>query len=175
MTTATAMSVEERLSRLENIQRIQDVLYNYARALDWVDAPLLDTVFFDDADIDYGFFKGSGRDFKAMVMDIEKSVGRRSHFITQPQIAIDGDTAFATTYGISIDALTLGCEPPSKTLGFAGFYHDRLECRSGAWAIARRKYLLVTSCSGVEMAIVGQLAGLNVIGDAHPGNPDYPG
>jgi len=53
--------LERELARHRDLIEIQDVLTRYSRALDWLDADMLSTVFFDDAEIDYGFFKGSGR------------------------------------------------------------------------------------------------------------------
>jgi hypothetical protein len=47
---------------------IQDVLVRYARALDWLDDEMLRTAFFDDAEIDYGFFRGSFREFAPILM-----------------------------------------------------------------------------------------------------------
>ena len=58
--------IQQRLDRLEQevaglraLREIEDVLTRYSRALDWLDDAMLETVFYDDAEIDYGFFRAT--------------------------------------------------------------------------------------------------------------------
>ncbi len=65
---ARLAAVEAELERQKDLRAIEDLLVRYSRALDWLDDAMLDSVFYDDAEIDYGFFKGSGKDFKPRLM-----------------------------------------------------------------------------------------------------------
>ena len=72
------MSVaNSEIRELLDKQACQEVLTRYARALDWVDEEALKTFFFADAEIDYGFFKGSGEEFIPVVIELERGFLRR--------------------------------------------------------------------------------------------------
>ena len=172
--------IRQRLERLETevaalrAQReIEDVLTRYSRALDWLDDALLDTVFYDDAEIDYGFFQGSGREFKPLLMTVERSVGRRWHFTAQVKIELDGDFADVASYNLSMAAEPVHADPPAEFDQFFGYYVDRLARRNGRWGILRRKHLLLTAARVRESRLEGPYALLNAIGPATPQHPDY--
>src|SRR5262245_36372305 len=100
MRMAETSEIHERLRCLEREvaeprtrRDIEDVLLRYSRALDWLDDAMLETVFFDDAEIDYGFFQGTGKEFKPLLMQVERTVGRRWHFMAQIKVELDGDFA----------------------------------------------------------------------------------
>jgi hypothetical protein len=172
--------IHQRLQRLEadvaslrGQRDIEDVLTRYSRALDWLDDAMLDTVFYDDAEIDYGFFQGSGREFKPLLMQVERSVGRRWHFTAQVKVEVDGDFADASSYNLSLAAEPVHADPPADFDQFFGYYVDRLARRAGRWGIIRRKHLLLTSARVRESRLEGPLARLNAIGPATPLHPDY--
>lgn len=175
-------AVEARLARVEQelqVHRdraeINDVLVRYARALDWLDPVALDRVFFDDAEIDYGFFKGSGRDFKPILMDVERAAGRRWHFTSQVFIDIEGDVAQVASYNLSAATGPGSTRPTAgnEVFTFYGYYVDRFERRNGRWGISRRKHLLVTAISLAEKAVEGYMDQLNLIGATAPTDADY--
>src|SRR6187551_1777108 len=121
--------IQQRLGRLEQevaglqaLREIEDVLTRYSRALDWLDDAMLETVFYDDAEIDYGFFQGNGREFKPLLMQVERSVGRRWHFTAQIKIALDGDSAEVESYNLSMAAEPVRSDPPAEFDQFFGFY-----------------------------------------------------
>ena len=163
-----------RLAAVEReLERQQDLRARYSRALDWLDDAMLDTVFYDDAEIDYGFFQGSGREFKPVLMQIERSVGRRWHFTAQSKIEIDGDIAEVASYNLSMAAEPVHSDPPADFDQFFGYYLDRLARRNGCWGIIRRKHLLLTASRIREERLAGPLGLLNAIGPATPQHPDY--
>jgi hypothetical protein len=178
-------SVVEICARLERVERelqlhrdraeINEVLIRYARALDWLDPVALESVFFDDAAIDYGFFKGTGREFKPILMDVERAAGRRWHFTSQVFIDLRGDLAQVASYNLSV-ATGPGSSRPTpgnEVMTFYGYYVDRFERRTGRWGIARRKHLLISAIPLTEKPIEGYMALLNQIGATVPTAADY--
>lgn len=173
----------EVLARLERLERdltemrdraaVEDVLVRYSRALDWLDDDMLDGVFFDDAEIDYGFFKGTGKTFKPILMEVERSLGRRWHFTSQIKVELNGDSAEVECYNLSLGIPALEDNPPSDILQFFGMYSDRLEKRNGHWGIARRKHLLVTGLSAKEIPMTGDFGQLNKLGGTGADHADY--
>jgi hypothetical protein len=170
---ARLAAVERELGDQKDLRAIEDLLARYSRALDWLDDAMLDSVFYDDADIDYGFFKGSGRDFKPRLMEVEHSVGRRWHFTSQLKIDLNGDEAEVESYNLS---LSLPDEKPADKAPYAiffGFYKDRVLKRGGKWGIIARKHILVSGAPLAEIAMDGDMGLLNQIGMTGPNHPDY--
>jgi hypothetical protein len=170
---ARLAAVEQELERQKDLRAIEDLLARYSRALDWLDDAMLDTVFYDDAEIDYGFFKGSGKDFKPRLMEVEHSVGRRWHFTSQLKMDLDGDVAEVESYNLS---LSLPGETPADKAPYAiffGFYKDRVLKRGGKWGIIARKHILVAGAPLAEIAMDGDMGMLNQIGMTGPSHPDY--
>ena len=96
------MSVDNAaLQELLDKQACQEVLTRYARALDWVDEETLQTVFFPDAEIDYGFFAGRGDEFIPVVIELERGFLRRWHNNGPALIKLSGDMAEAESYGLA--------------------------------------------------------------------------
>ncbi|MCP4195967.1 MAG: nuclear transport factor 2 family protein, partial [Proteobacteria bacterium] len=56
------MDIESQLQELLDRKACEDVLLRYGRTLDWLDGAGQQACFWPDAEIDYGFFKGSGTD-----------------------------------------------------------------------------------------------------------------
>jgi hypothetical protein len=177
---AETSDIHERLRALEGEVRelrarreIEDVLARYSRALDWLDDAMLETVFFDDAEIDYGFFQGTGKEFKPLLMQVERTVGRRWHFTAQIKIELDGDIAEVESYNVSMAAEPVRSDPPAEFDQFFGYYIDRLARRNGRWGILRRKHLLLTAAKVRETRLEGPFALLNAIGPTSPQHADY--
>lgn len=166
-------ALEARIATLEDEQAIARVLADYSLALDWLDDATLDRVFWDDAEIDYGFFKGSGADFKPILMEVERSMGRRWHFTSQLRTAIEGNSARVTGYNLSLATDGVASTEDSRLTGFFGFYNDRMEKRDGRWAIAGRKHILVAGTDLPDTAITGDLSALNTIGATGTDHPDF--
>jgi hypothetical protein len=78
-----------------------ELVQRYSRALDWLDEAALKTVFWSDAQIDFGFFKGRGEDFIKRVMEVERSLTRRWHMTCDPLVRVSGDVAEGESYGLA--------------------------------------------------------------------------
>jgi hypothetical protein len=165
--------LERELAEMRDMAAIQDVLTRYSRALDWLDDEMLDGVFFDDAEIDYGFFQGTGAAFKPLLMQVERSVGRRWHFTSQLKIDLNGTSAEVESYNLSLGIAALEDNPPSDVMQFFGMYADRLEKRGGQWGIIRRKHLLVAGVSAKEITMTGEFGQLNKLGATGVTHQDY--
>jgi len=170
---ARLAAVEVKLEEQGDILAIHDVMARYSRALDWLDDGMLETVFYDDAEIDYGFFKGSGKEFKPVLMQVEHGMGRRWHFTAQLKIDINGDTADVESYNFTVALPTIEPAGGTEASAFFGFYVDRFLKRGGKWGIIYRKHLQVTGAPLHEIAMDGDMGMLNQIGKAVPSHPDY--
>jgi len=165
--------VEREVAHMRDTSAIRDVLTRYSRALDWLDDELLSDVFFDDAEIDYGFFKGNGRDFKPFLMQFERGVGRRWHSAGQVKIAVRDATAEVESYAFAFAAEQVSPPAHAHVMHFYGKYFDRFIKRDGRWAIIRRRYLQISAAAIEEAPMDGALSQLNSIGAATPAHPDY--
>ncbi|NIP13320.1 MAG: hypothetical protein GWM88_00700 [Pseudomonadales bacterium] len=170
---AQVAALEEELARLKDLHAIEEVLARYSRALDWLDDAMLETVFYDDAEIDYGFFRGTGKDFKKSLMELEHGIGRRWHFTSQIQIDLDGDSADVESYNLSLALPEVQPTDGGEYSVFFGFYKDRLVKRGGKWGIIARKHIQVSGAPLAEVALEGDMGLLNQIGLTSPSHPDY--
>lgn len=167
--------LELELAQRRDRDEIHAVLERYSRAVDWLDAELLATVFFDDAEIDYGFFKGNGKDFRPLLMDIERSIDKRWHSAPNVSIRLFGDVANVASYQFSVSGVPGAPRPQADLMHAYGFYLDRMERRDGLWRIARRKHVAVGGTIIPGVGSDGMFAVLNHLVDASPAHGDYPG
>ena len=132
--------MQDALKELLDRRAIDDLLARYCRSLDWLDDEALARVFWPDAEIDYGFFQGSGADFLPFVMKIERRSLRRWHTLSNPMVEIAGDRAEGECYGVAQST----DDHKGKLVDtlFGGRYLDGFERRDGEWRISRRKYVL---------------------------------
>lgn len=120
-------------------EEIRDLSGTYMRGLDRLDIQLLRSVFFDDAELDYGFFKGGPDDFVAMCHGALKDHEANQHLIGQINIELEGETAFGEVYFQAFHRVIT--DGQARDLVIAGRYVDRYECRDGTWKIAFRSEL----------------------------------
>jgi hypothetical protein len=130
------MSNPTDLDALLAKEDIRTLSRQYMRGLDRLDADLLRSVFFDDARVDYGFYRGSAQEFVAFAMRALRDHHANHHFIGQMSVDVEGDVAFGEIYFQAFHRLVeAGAE---KDLFIAGRYVDRYERRDGIWKIAFR-------------------------------------
>jgi hypothetical protein len=115
---------------------IRTLSRQYMRGLDRLDADLLRSVFFDDARVDYGFFRGPAQKFVAFAMRALRDHHANHHFIGQMSVELEGDVAFGEVYFQAFHRLAE--DGVEKDLFIAGRYVDRYERRNGIWKIAFR-------------------------------------
>jgi ketosteroid isomerase-like protein len=124
-----------QLRELRDDYEIRSVLHAYARAVDRCDREGLRAVYHDDAIDDHGVYHGLGSDFADHLMDGTLTAYRAtSHYLTNMEITVDGDSAVAETYFLAVH--DLAAEDGMRLLG--GRYVDRLARREGRWRISHR-------------------------------------
>lgn len=118
--------------------RIQERIAAYCRGLDRLDADILASAFHPDATYHHPAFEGDRDRFVDWAIGLMRSFERTHHAITTQSIAIHGDEAHSETYW------TFQLLPKGTTRLSCGMarYIDRLERRSGDWAIATRVVLI---------------------------------
>ena len=121
-------------------QRINDVLTRYCRGIDRCDLDTLLTVFWPDAEANYGSGRRNAVEWCAATVGALRGMHRTMHSIGNVLIDVDGDHAAAETYCHAYHEL----DGPTGRLEMVvgGRYLDRLERRGGAWRIAERLYLM---------------------------------
>lgn len=132
--------MDPKIQELLDKQAIQEVVLRYGRTQDWLDDDGQDSCFWPDADIDYGFFKGTGADFVKTVMAHEREVPRRWHLCTSVMIKVEGLKARGECYGIAVGGRLVDGRMQSNMYG--GRYLDEFEKRFGQWRISKRTYIL---------------------------------
>ncbi|MFO6446895.1 nuclear transport factor 2 family protein [Erythrobacter sp. NE805] len=141
------MSMEAQLQELLDRQAINDLIARYSRTLDWLDDAGQAGCYWPDAAIDYGFFKGTAAQFVPVVMQVERSTGRRWHLLSSLAVKLtSATTAEGECYGIACGFRREGEGEPYRGNMYGGRYLDTFEKRpteSGAeWRIASRRYIM---------------------------------
>lgn len=143
-------AMRAELERLKSREEIRQQLSRYGRGQEWLDASLMDEVFYPDAFVDFGFFEGTWADYRPVLMGIEAEGETTFHLLAAPQIEFDGDNkAYVECYGIA------GGRRGDTTNTFGGRYITIFERRESAWKIARCEYTLDWHQKNVEEGAVG--------------------
>ena len=88
------MSIPADLDALLAKEDIRTLSRQYMRGLDRLDADLLRSEYFDDAQVDYGFYRGSAQQFVESAMRALRDHHANHHFIGQMSVDLEGDVAF---------------------------------------------------------------------------------
>ncbi len=155
------------IERFKARDSIVQQLTRYGRGQEWLDVSLMNEVFWEDAAIDFGFFKGVWRDYRPMLMEIERASDGTYHMTTAPQIEFDGDDrAYVECYGLA------GGRNGANTQIYGGRYVHIFERRDGVWKSASCTYVMDWTLKQTEDAAASDaLTGINRITDRSPGNP----
>jgi hypothetical protein len=155
------------IERLKARESILQQLSRYGRGHEWVDVTLMDEVFWDDAELDFGFFKGVWRDYRPVLMEMERANEGSFHLTASSQIEFETeDRAYVECYGIA------GGPRGESAQLYGGRYFHRFERRGGIWRSARCYYALDWKLRGVgEGPISADLSGINRVTDRSPGHP----
>lgn len=128
--------------KLEDIELIRQLKYAYSRAVDTCNTELLETLFTEDAEIDY---RGGSYNFALKGRDLIVDAMRQafharfvgSHTVHMPEIHVGDDDRATGVWTLLDYAHDLDLR---KTTVGAAHYRDRYEKRSGRWLIARSEY-----------------------------------
>ena len=134
---AQISALQAEVARLRAKDVILQQLARYGRGQEWLDETLLNEVFFEDAEIDFGFFKGVWADYRPVLMGIERGAEATYHLAGLPQIEFEGgERAYVECYGVA------GGRRNGRTAVFGGRYFHTFERRDGVWKSARCTYVL---------------------------------
>ena len=126
-------NLEEMADRLAIIE----IIHTYARGVDRADAGILKSTCWDDAELDYGGYKGPAHAFCEMLPDGLRMFLNTQHQISNTLIEISGNTANVESY------LTAHHRRPNDTeMTYIGRYLDRMEKREGVWKINFRQIVM---------------------------------
>jgi hypothetical protein len=117
-------------------EEIRELSRRYMRGLDRLDKPLLQSVFADDATVDYGFFQGSANDFVDFAHNVLGEHLANHHMLGQMMVDVRGDEAVGEIYFQAFHRIVADGE--EKDLFIAGRYLDRYAKQDGAWKISFR-------------------------------------
>lgn len=128
-----------RLQELLDRNDILDCMHRYARGMDRQDRELLRSAYHDDAVDDHGGFIGPVEEFIDWAFSYHSSQTRYQHYLTNHFAQLIGDQAHTETYYLFVGT----SRDPDAALSVAGGrYIDRLDRRSGRWAISARMCLI---------------------------------
>jgi hypothetical protein len=166
--------MEQQLQVLLDRKACEDVLMRYGRTLDWLDESGQESCFWPDAEVDYGFFQGSGKDWVPIVMGVEASSPRRWHVSTGVMVQVKGSKAKSECYGLTV-AASENEEGDLVDTMFGGRYLDELEKRVGQWRISKRRYIadwIHQFPNGMEALSNSELM-LKILNISEPGHELY--
>jgi hypothetical protein len=141
----------DAVERLFQAQRIRDCPLRVARGADRLDAELMVSAFWADATIRYGAgATWSTAELVTAWLPVAEACVSTQHHLFNHRLDVDGDTARAETYYITVFAPTGGAEDGSLLpfcgsvqagqVAFQGGRHvDTLQRRDGEWRIAARQ------------------------------------
>ncbi len=157
------------LQRLLDEADCRALLMRYGPAVDWRDRVVLNTIFWPDAEVDLGVFKGRGADAPEFLIQNANQSLRRWHVTSSLSLRVEGDNAWAESYAMT-HAITGGGDADMASHLFIGRYLDRLERRQGEWRILSRRYLLHGQVSEayLENPALAQMAKADDLGPSHP-------
>lgn len=125
------------------IERIKRVKYLYCRGIDTCDIPLLETLFTEDASVDYqgGSYRFQAEGRPAILRALEAAFNSdfvACHTVHHPIIDVHGDGTADGEWRLVDYALDLG-RNNLTTVG-AATYRDKYALTDGGWKIRRATY-----------------------------------
>jgi len=118
---------------------ITDILYSHCRGLDRLDSAILEACYWQDAEVDYGSYRGPAQAFAGLVVAaLGEAYALTRHNIGNTLIAIEGSTAHCESY-VNADHLLPG---ETQEMCFSGRYLDQLEKLDGQWRLSHRQVVI---------------------------------
>lgn len=145
------------------------ILHAYCRALDWQDHAGLADLFWPDAEIDLGFFTGTGTQAVEFLMATAARSERRFHATSNIVLRVEGTSVYVDSCCIT-HAVGRSDEEALGWQMFFGRYLDRLEFRNGEWRFVERRFLL----NGYHAGAADEPALFATVPRADGLSPDHP-
>jgi hypothetical protein len=133
--------VNHEVQSLLDKHAITEVLYRYCRVVDRCDVEQVDSIYWDVAVDDHGYWRGAGADFGAFVCNrLMQANEHTTHTVTNVLIEVDGDSAWSESQ-VLVHLIRRGSEPRTTDV-MAGRYLDKFSRRGGEWRIDERTVVL---------------------------------
>lgn len=133
--------LERAVAELQARQDLHDLNVRYAEGVDRRDRALLETLWWPDSEIDFGLFKGTGRQFAEVISAPNPAVEISYHFASNERFEVDGDQATGRSYVIGVSVAV--AEDGTKTDHMVGGrYLDQYARRDGVWKFTRRLFVV---------------------------------
>ena len=131
------LTLRREVERLRAREEIRTLIYGYARALDRLDRALLPSLFWPDAEVDYGaFYRGPVGGFIEVAMGFQGSMRDTQHLVGNVMIELDEITARSESYVQAHHTILQGDDTVQLLVGAR--YLDRFERRDACWRISYR-------------------------------------
>jgi len=166
--TGAVPSVEEVADRLA----ISEVVAMHTRGVDRASAKLLKSCYWEDAEVDYGGYKGPAHAFCDMLPEAIKRYANTQHHLGNTLAEIDGDNAIVETYVTAYHYLAVEQEPDTE-MTYIGRYIDRMQKRDGVWKITFRQVVMTWHQNALATADEERNPSLQALARAgrHPDDP----
>ncbi|MCH1555817.1 MAG: nuclear transport factor 2 family protein [Pseudomonadales bacterium] len=161
-------SADEVGSRLA----IQELLHLHSRALDRQDAALMKSVYWSDATVDYGGFKGAAHEFADLVMNaLAAQYELTQHRVSNTVFVFSSDHHAATESYVFAKHLR---QDAASEMVFSGRYLDEFHREAGVWKFRRRTVVMDWSRDWVveDQRQTGSMAALTK-GLSNPDDPSW--
>jgi hypothetical protein len=132
--------LEQKVVYLSERQHVIDMYRRYTRGLNRYDLELLNSTFWPDAQINYGFRSYLRDEWISLWKEKRylKGLACQAHHITNETVDIAGDVAHVESYLI---AFWRPLKDDNSALIIGGRYIDRIDRRIGEWRIAVREFI----------------------------------
>jgi hypothetical protein len=129
----------DTISLLSAHEAIRQAAARYARGVDRLDVPLMQSAYWPDAIDDHGVYVGDAMAFCERVVETHARFESTMHCNMNHTIEVDEDglTARGEIYNMTF-LLRRGEDGSQIVDHWMGRYLDRYECRDGDWRIAHR-------------------------------------
>jgi hypothetical protein len=132
-----ALIMQDEITEIRDHQHIRLVLERYCRGIDRLDAALLNSVYWDDAQDNHGIYNGPARGFAEFIIPYMRDTWTSTtHMIGQSNIQVDGTRAAAETVFVAHHIRPDGDGMADDVA--SGRYADVLEARNGEWRLLDR-------------------------------------
>lgn len=160
---------DPRFEELHSEAACLRLIHAYGRAVDWQDRQALEVLFWPDARIDLGFFRGSGSEAIQYLIPNPPGSKRRFHASSNTVLKIDGDRALGDSCCITHAITSDDADCDSWHL-FFGRYLDCFEQRGAEWRFAERTFVL----NGFHTGAYNEPAFLDGVTRVDGFTPDHP-
>lgn len=111
---------------------IEETIYSHCRGLDRADENLLKSCYWQDATVDYGFYKGGAGAFCETIVQAIQRHRATHHQVSNILIERNGNDAVVETYLTAYHHQPGGAD---REMSYFGRYVDHFQNREGCWKI----------------------------------------